>query len=197
MLVLLSALAAAAPPPSLAEGASEAAQAAYDWSSVARCGAEEGGRLTATLSVGGGAVRSVVVTEAAVDGDSLTCALGAISAWRFPAAVSGAVAVPLEFAPAAPPMTDAEAASVGRVLRRNAPQLQACYEQALRTDRSLEGTLSVLIWLDGGAVSASHVDGSLRDTPLAACLQRRLRAWAFPPSVSGELELPLAMAPAG
>lgn len=197
MLVLLSALAAAAPAPTLADGASEVAQAAYDWGSLARCGADEGGHLEAALSVREGAVRSVVVTHTTVSEAATACTADALASWRFPPTVSGAVAVPLAFSPTPPPMTDAEVAAVGRVLHRNAPQLRACYEQALRADASLEGTLSVLIWLEEGTVSASHVAGSLGGGALSRCVQRRLEAWDFPLPVSGELELPLAMTPAG
>jgi len=195
--LLLTAGALAAPPPVLAAGALPAVRAAYDVDTVALCGDPAGGTAEIVVSVAaGGGVAAAVVRDATVSDASLGCLLAGVSAWRF--ADAGTARVELVFSPEPPPMDAHAVDGVRWVLQRNRAQLQACYEQALRAEPDLSGSLEVLVWVDGGHVSASHVRGDpLLAGSVGGCLQRRLAAWVFPDAVTGELALPLALSPAG
>ena len=80
------------------------------------------------------------------------------------------------------------------MVRASSSQLQRCYEQALNHDPTLSVDLRATIGIDAGQVASLRLSAS-PDIDLEACLDRRLRSWRFPDSVSGEVVLPLSFSP--
>jgi TonB family protein len=71
---------------------------------------------------------------------------------------------------------------IRRVVRRNLPQVRACYEQTLVSRPDLEGRVSVqFIISPSGAVQSAAVAGSsVANTTMESCVAQAVRRWPFP-----------------
>ncbi len=78
---------------------------------------------------------------------------------------------------------------VKRIIRANFPRFRACYEQGLKKDPGLKGTVSVRFIIDttGAVESASLSGGSLSDGQVAGCVLGVYRTLAFPEPEGGKV----------
>ncbi len=78
---------------------------------------------------------------------------------------------------------------VRRVLRLNLPKLRACYEQALKKDKTAQGAVKLLFSIDpkGKVETASSGGGTLADTTAVACMLSVIRALSFPEPDGGKV----------
>ena len=87
-------------------------------------------------------------------------------------------------------------AAFSRVIKRGRPDLQRCYQRALRQDPNL-GTAKVTVSIDvgtSGQVTNVSVAPPLPTGALESCLKDTVSRWAFPPSpVEYETQVPLAL----
>ena len=79
-------------------------------------------------------------------------------------------------------------AKVGRILTRNAPSLQSCYERRLKQDDSLRGSwvLSFTIQANGVPRGISARGKGRRDGPLESCIVGKVKQWRFS-AMKGEM----------
>ncbi len=87
-------------------------------------------------------------------------------------------------------------AAFSRVIKHGRPDLQRCYQRALRQDPNL-GTAKVTVSIDVGTtgrVTNVSVAPPLPTGALESCLKDTVSRWAFPPSpVEYETQVPLAL----
>ena len=87
-------------------------------------------------------------------------------------------------------------AAFSRVIKHGRPDLQRCYQRALRQDPTL-GTAKVTVSIDVGTtgrVTNVSVAPPLPTGALESCLKDTVSRWAFPPSpVEYETQVPLAL----
>ncbi|MFT5683642.1 MAG: hypothetical protein ACI8RZ_004574 [Myxococcota bacterium] len=159
-----------------------------------RCGAVAVGEISARVGVIGGEVVAVALTDSSLPADQQRCALASLFSWRFPAQTTADFSLTLALSPPLPPMSDADVAAVGRVVRAGSGQLRRCYEQALNTNPTLSVSTHATLAIVDGSVSAIQLSEGI-DEPLQTCVDRRLRSWRFPAGVSGEVVLPLSFTP--
>ena len=78
---------------------------------------------------------------------------------------------------------------VKRIIRANFPRFRACYEQGLKKDPGLKGTVSVRFIIDttGAVESASGAGGSLSDGQVSGCVLGVYRTLAFPEPEGGKV----------
>jgi hypothetical protein len=77
-------------------------------------------------------------------------------------------------------------------------QVQACYEQRLKDDNLLQGSMTVLITIGpAGAVSDVSISGTLRDKQVYGCVKRVAKTWKFPKPQGGcvQTAVPFQMTP--
>jgi hypothetical protein len=77
-------------------------------------------------------------------------------------------------------------------------QVQACYERRLKDDNLLQGSMKVLLTIDGnGNVRDVSVDGTLNDHQVYSCVKRVAKTWKFPKPQGGcmRIEAPFQMTP--
>lgn len=87
---------------------------------------------------------------------------------------------------------------IRRIVRRNRGRIRACYEQSLRRDPTLEGSLEVrFIISPSGTVATAMVTKGLQDEALRGCVTRAFRTMTFPrPEGVVSVVYPLRFAPA-
>jgi TonB family protein len=82
------------------------------------------------------------------------------------------------------------------VIKHGRPDLQRCYQRALRQDPTL-GTAKVTVSIDVGTtgrVNNVSVAPPLPTGALESCLESAVSRWAFPPSpVDYETQVPLSL----
>ena len=156
------------------------------------CGSTVAGRLSAEIAVQSGAVVAVQLVEGSLEPAEQRCVLGSLFSWQFTPQTSRTFTVTLDFTPI-PPLSETDVAVVGRVVRSNAGQLRRCYEVALNTDPALSGQLEATVGIVDGQVRRLTLHGGLSEG-LSTCIDRRMRSWQFPETVSGEVVLPLSFA---
>jgi TonB family protein len=85
------------------------------------------------------------------------------------------------------------------VVQHHLPQVQSCYERALKQDPRLEGVIELQFTLgpDGSATSAHAVANSTGSDGLAACLAHLVESWQFPRPADGPLDFVYPFAFAG
>ncbi len=78
---------------------------------------------------------------------------------------------------------------IKRVIRANFPRFRACYEQGLKKDPGLKGTVAVRFIIDttGAVESASLSGGSMSDTGVSSCVLGVYRTVSFPEPESGKV----------
>jgi outer membrane biosynthesis protein TonB len=77
-------------------------------------------------------------------------------------------------------------------------QVQTCYEQRLKENNLLQGTMTVLLTIGAsGSVKAVSLSGSLRDPQVYACVKRVAKTWKFPQPEGGcvRTAVPFQMTP--
>jgi len=77
-------------------------------------------------------------------------------------------------------------------------QVQTCYEQRLKEDNLLQGSMTVLLTIGAsGSVRAVSVDGSLNDRQVYSCVRRVAKTWKFPKPQGGcvRTAVPFQMTP--
>ncbi len=77
-------------------------------------------------------------------------------------------------------------------------QVQTCYERRLKDDNLLQGSMKVLLTIDGnGNVRAVSVGGTLNDEQVYSCVKRVAKTWKFPKPHGGcvRIEAPFQMMP--
>jgi hypothetical protein len=88
---------------------------------------------------------------------------------------------------------------VKRVVRRNFTRLLRCYDDGLKTDKTLAGRASVKFVIDeGGAVSQAADGGSeLHDPHVVSCIVKSFEGLSFPKPESGVVAVvyPMVFAP--
>lgn len=87
-------------------------------------------------------------------------------------------------------------AAFSRVIKHGRPDLQRCYQRALRQDPNL-GTARVTVAINvgtSGKVTNVSLDPPLPTGALESCLKSAVSRWAFPPSPTDyETQVPLAL----
>ncbi len=73
-------------------------------------------------------------------------------------------------------------ADIHATIRRHENDIRACYNRALRTDRTLEGRIVMRFVIVGdGTVGAARVESTqIEDAPLHACMVAAVQGWTFP-----------------
>ena len=77
-------------------------------------------------------------------------------------------------------------------------QVQTCYEQRLKENNLLQGSMTVLLTIGAsGSVKAVSLSGSLRDPQVYACVKRTAKTWKFPQPEGGcvRTAVPFQMTP--
>lgn len=77
-------------------------------------------------------------------------------------------------------------------------QVQTCYEQSLKENNLLQGSMTVLLTIGAsGSVKAVSLSGSLRDPQVYACVKRVAKTWKFPQPEGGcvRTAVPFQMTP--
>ncbi len=77
-------------------------------------------------------------------------------------------------------------------------QVQTCYEQRLKENNLLQGSMTVLLTIGAsGSVKAVSLSGSLRDPQVYACVKRIAKTWKFPQPEGGcvRTAVPFQMTP--
>lgn len=77
-------------------------------------------------------------------------------------------------------------------------QVQTCYEQSLKENNLLQGSMTVLLTIGAsGSVKAVSLSGSLRDPQVYACVKRIAKTWKFPQPEGGcvRTAVPFQMTP--
>jgi hypothetical protein len=83
---------------------------------------------------------------------------------------------------------EGNSATVEGVIRSRSGQLQACYEEQLRSDPNLEGRVEVRFNIAAGRVTKADIIGNTsNNAELGSCIVRRVRTWRFDPDVNGPL----------
>lgn len=75
-----------------------------------------------------------------------------------------------------------DAAAVTAVARRQSGQFRHCYEEALRADPSLSGTMRIEVGVTAAGIAESPRASGFGDATLAACMTRSISRAAFPPA---------------
>jgi hypothetical protein len=102
--------------------------------------------------------------------------------------------------PSSPPESaEIEEDNVRFVVQHHLPQVQSCYERALKQDARLEGVIELQFTLqpDGTATSAHSVANSTGNDGLAICLSHLVESWQFPRPADGPLDFVYPFAFAG
>lgn len=75
-----------------------------------------------------------------------------------------------------------DANEVRQVVRSNIPDVQACYEETLRSRPGVEGRVTVqfAIGADGRVLVAVVAESSVGDATLEACVVEAVKGWVFP-----------------
>ncbi|GAC1394015.1 MAG: hypothetical protein NVSMB47_02370 [Polyangiales bacterium] len=78
---------------------------------------------------------------------------------------------------------------VKRIIRANFPRFRACYEQGLKKDPGLKGTVGVRFIIDttGAVESASGAGGSLAAGAVSGCVLGVYRTLSFPEPEGGKV----------
>jgi hypothetical protein len=78
---------------------------------------------------------------------------------------------------------------IKRIIRANFPRFRACYEQGLKKDPGLKGTVSVRFIIDmtGAVESASLSGGSMSDGQVSGCVLGVYRTLSFPEPEGGKV----------
>ena len=110
----------------------------------------------------------------------------------------------------APPSTDSRpadwvcdgtlsASQLSAVIRgQPSKQVQTCYEQRLKDNNLLQGSMTVLLTIGAsGSVKAVSLSGSLGDPQVYACVKRVAKTWKFPQPEGGcvRTAIPFQMTP--
>ena len=88
---------------------------------------------------------------------------------------------------------------IQRIVRQNFGRYRLCYENGLRTNPALAGTVTIklVIAKDGSTRQATMASTDLSDKTVAACILRGFSNLSFPQPESGEVVVlyPLKLAP--
>lgn len=91
------------------------------------------------------------------------------------------------------------ASQLSEVIRgQPSKQVQTCYEQRLKENNLLQGSMTVLLTIGAsGSVKAVSLSGSLRDPQVYACVKRVAKTWKFPQPEGGcvRTAVPFQMTP--
>lgn len=80
------------------------------------------------------------------------------------------------------------------VVRKYQGQIQACYEQQLKSNPNLGGRVAVDVDITAGRVTTVVVaENTTGDSSLASCITKRIRGWRFPSEVTDSVYLPFAL----
>ena len=89
---------------------------------------------------------------------------------------------------------------INRTIKRNSRALQACYENELKKDGSLQGTIRVqfTIALSGRVSSVSILKNTIGSRAVAKCISARVKRWRFSKPQGGEVSIayPFVFTPA-
>ncbi len=78
------------------------------------------------------------------------------------------------------------AAEARRVIAENNRQVRNCYERQLKTNHTLQGSLSLQLKVgSNGQVTGTRVGGSLRDPAVFSCVRNLAQQWRFPAPTGG------------
>jgi hypothetical protein len=92
--------------------------------------------------------------------------------------------------PVAAAQSDGE--NVASAVRRQSPQLIACFDDALARVPKIEGRIEIE-WtiVDGGVAMVRLAETTIpEDGGLAACIVHKIGGWTFDPSISGDIQWP-------
>jgi hypothetical protein len=85
----------------------------------------------------------------------------------------------------------ADGGGVTWTVKRNAGQLQYCYEMRLKRVPDLAGRVEIGWTVSGGEVASLYVvSNDTGDAELASCLTRRIGRWTFPLHFHGDVTWP-------
>ncbi len=138
---------------------------------------------------GGGSGEAVGVGKLGTQGGRSVSTVGQ----KQEAAVSGKLA-----AESAAVDGDLDPAKIQAELRRRQSALKACYETALKRDRSLKGKIILSFEIDvNGRLRDLKFGGSLRSAELESCIRARASAWRFPKPDGGSVfvDYPVVLTP--
>ena len=93
-----------------------------------------------------------------------------------------------------------DSAAIRRVMNRKKSAIKACYENALKRDRNLQGKLIISFEIDErGRISNVSFGGSLGSRDVEQCIRTRSRSWRFPRPDGGPVfvDYPIVFTPAG
>jgi outer membrane biosynthesis protein TonB len=80
------------------------------------------------------------------------------------------------------------------VIKKNAGQIKACYDQRLKENPTLSGRLVVDFDITGGRVTTVGIStNTTGDKGLEDCVKSRVRGWRFDPSVEDAVSYPFSL----
>jgi len=92
----------------------------------------------------------------------------------------------IRFTPPTPGPGGLTADQIRRVIQRNVPQVEHCYEQGLQANPTLQGRVTVgFVISPTGAVMTSNADNSIGSANVSACISGAVRRWSFPATSDG------------
>jgi hypothetical protein len=101
--------------------------------------------------------------------------------------------------PESPASAEVEQSNVRFVVSHHLPQVQSCYERALKQSPGATGTIDLAFTLgnDGRATFAHAVGNTTGSDDLAACLAGLVESWSFPRPARGPIDFVYPFAFAG
>ncbi len=93
-----------------------------------------------------------------------------------------------------PELKPTQVTQVADLVRRNAPQLQRCYELALNDQPSLEGRVEIA-WtiMDGRSEMVEVYRNTTGSQALASCMVERVERWKYPEGLETDLIYPFVL----
>ena len=84
--------------------------------------------------------------------------------------------------------------AVNAVVRRYKGQVKYCYDKRLKTDPNLAGRVEIEFSIGRGRVLTANVaSNTTRDSALASCIVRKVKAWTFPPRAEMDVIYPFVL----
>lgn len=145
-------------------------------------GSSKMGSVTYRMVVGtSGRVQSVRAAQSPVSAAVINCSVQRARAWRFAAGnerTELSFSVPYDATSPTPRPTSKNA----KLGKQRTSAIQPCYNEALRTDATIQGALRFAIVIEvSGHVSSVEVDPDASIPPaLVACSVEKVRRWVFP-----------------
>ncbi len=91
---------------------------------------------------------------------------------------------------------DGDSSAAQKVIRRNAGQLNYCYERRLKASPGLSGRVEFSWYVEGGGVSnVLLVANTTGDAALVDCIRKKISRWKFEDGFEGDVSFPFIFQP--